>query len=1110
MTKKLFRFYSLHVLMVLLLSFVLVHNAQGQEQKVSRSYRLTGTVVLEDGTPAVGATVAINRKAVTSVDREGKFSCQLPATPELVISVSYIGAKTFTKKLEGERTLAIVLKEDNEVLDEVVVTGFQTISKRNWTGASTIVKPEEIITPATYSVDQALEGVVPELISMPRTGELGAVPRLRIRGVSTILGNREPLWVVDGVVQRDPISIPIEDLNDPDFINRVGNAISGINPIDIERIDVLKDAASTALYGAQAANGVIVVTTKQGDKGTTNIRYSGSVGVTQRPRYTDRNVNLMNSLERVNFSRELIASKYYYSPDMYEVGYEHLLKQLYDKKIPYDVFKTEVDKIETLNTDWFGLLMRDALSHSHSLSLSGSSGKTSYYASLGFSNNQGVVRGDDSMRTTAMLKMITEFSSKTKLQFWVRANLSRLAYAPKELNVNDYAYNTSRAIPAFDGEHQYSYYKKGYKSDERYNFNFLNELEHSGYKQDQFLSSVNASLDHKFTRELYLSSLFSLSMSNSNGEEHWDEHTYKVANLRMTEYGEPFNKVSFANSLLPYGGQLSSFQERFYALNGRLMLSYDKDINDSNRIRSSVGATMSSTKTNGMRQLYRGYFKDYGEKFVAPENIDKFPEYKNWLISDEAQPKRMNNLFNQVALFATVSYTWRDNLTLGLNGRIEGSNRFGQSSNKKLLPIWSVSGSYDFKDLLPDVSWVNYLYLRSSYGMQGNMLPDQTPVPIIKRYGVDPYYNEPLVKLERYPNPDLRWEKTQSFSAELDFAVLNNRLSSVLSYYRKDTRDAFMDVMIDLVNGYPSYVVNSGHLRNEGFSIALSVVPVQTKDFSWRLTTSFSRNFNQLKSKPAYQNFSLNSFLNGTALIENKPLGTFYSYRFKRLNPQDGGPMFYDMEEEKESLFGLSNYEVYSKVLVESGNRYPKMQGSIRNNISYKNFSLRFNLVYSLGAKTRLFKLYKDQKNFTPEMNVNRAFLDRWKQPGDEATTNIPAVVDQMVPAISGKYNTHYSYYERKNMPRIANNAWDMYNYSDIRVVSADFLKCADLTLSYALPNKACRALRVKNAFVSFGTNNLFIIASPLLKGQMPVQGGFTEINLSERPQYRLDFSFSL
>lgn len=143
-------------------------------------------------------------------------------------------------------------------------------------------------------------------------------------------------------------------------------------------------------------------------------------------------------------------------------------------------------------------------------------------------------------------------------------------------------------------------------------------------------------------------------------------------------------------------------------------------------------------------------------------------------------------------------------------------------------------------------------------------------------------------------------------------------------------------------------------------------------------------------------------------------------------------------------------------------------------------------------------------------MNVNRAFLDRWKQPGDEATTNIPAVVDQMVPAISGKYNTHYSYYERKNMPRIANNAWDMYNYSDIRVVSADFLKCADLTLSYALPNKACRALRVKNAFVSFGTNNLFIIASPLLKGQTPVQGGFTEINLSERPQYRLDFSFSL
>lgn len=1078
--------------------------------KAQQPYKLSGKVLLEDNSPAVGATIFLNNRPITATDHLGAFNCNLPKNPDLQISVSYIGMQRFSQKLEGQEHLVIVLKEEKEILGEVVVTGFQTINKRNWTGASTTIKPEDIMTPGTISIDHALEGVVPEMIMVPQSGELGTVPRLRIRGVSTILGNREPLWVVDGVVQRDPITVPIEDLNDPDFINRVGNAISGINPHDIERIDVLKDAASTALYGAQAANGVIVVTTKRGSDSKINLRYTGGMSITTRPRYTDRNINLMNSLERVHFSRELINSRYYFPSDMYDVGYEFLVKQLYNKNISYDQFKSEVDRIETLNTDWFDLLMHDSFSHNHSLSISGASGKTNYYASVGFNNNQGVIRGNIAKRTTAFLKINTELTQLTRLGLWIRTNLGHRSYLPQGINANDYAYNTSRAIPAFNEERQYSFYKKGYRSDERYNFNILNEIEHSGYHQEQFSTSLNASLDTKFTPNLYASTLFSITTSNSNGEEHWDEHTYKVADLRATEYGAPFNKVALAHSLLPYGGQLSSFQERFISFNGRAMLSYDKMIHDAHRIRSSIGTTLSSIKTKGMKQLYRGYFKDYGEKFVAPDDIDRFPKFKNWLISDEAQPKMMNNLFNQLAFFATLSYTLHDNLTLGVNGRIEGSNRFGAQSNKNLLPIWSISGSYDFKDLLQNSSWLDYLYLRSSYGMQGNMLQNQSPVPIIKRHGIDPYYNEPLVKLEQYPNPDLKWEKTRSFSSELDFSLFDRRVAAVLSYYLKDTQDAFMDIKIDLVNGFPSYVVNSGHLRNEGFSAAFSLVPIRTKDFSWRLSTSFSKNFNQLRSQPAYQNFTINNFLNGTALIENKPLGTFYSYRFKGLNPEDGGPLFYDMEEEKESLFGLSNYEVYSKVLVESGNRYPTMQGSLRNSLQYKNFALRFNLVFSLGAKTRLFKLYKDQNNFVPEMNVNRAFLDRWKKPGDELHTNIPAVVDQMVPAISNKYNTHYSYYERRNMPFIANNAWEMYNYSDIRVVSADFLKCSDLTFSYTLPKSVCNSLRVKSGYISLSTNNLFIIASPLLKGQTPVQGGFTEINLSERPQYTIELSFSL
>ena len=186
------------------------------------------------------------------------------------------------------------------------------------------------------------------------------------------------------------------------------------------------------------------------------------------------------------------------------------------------------------------------------------------------------------------------------------------------------------------------------------------------------------------------------------------------------------------------------------------------------------------------------------------------------------------------------------------------------------------------------------------------------------------------------------------------------------------------------------------------------------------------------------------------------------------------------------------------------------MFGSFRNLITWGNVTLRFNLSYSLGAKTRLFKPYRNVKNFLPEMNVNRMFLDRWMAPGDELHTNVPAVIDQMVPAVSAKYNRHYSRRQSKNMPVIAENSWEMYNYADIRVVSADYLKCTNLSLSYRIPENWLKRFHIENATLTLSTNNLFIIARPELKGQTPVQGGFTEVNLSERPQYNLQFNFTL
>lgn len=236
--------------------------------------------------------------------------------------------------------------------------------------------------PGATSIDQMLEGRIQDLMLTTNSGEVGVVPRLRIRGTSTLIGNREPLWVVDGIVVNDPVPLDSDVLNDPDYVNRIGNAIAGLNPQDIERLDVLKDAAATTLYGTRAANGVIVITTKKGHIGRPLVRYNVTATYKRRPRYSDRQIDLMSSKERVDLSRELVAQSYVYPSDMSVVGYEYLLQQLYSGVLDDEAFAREVKKIENNNTDWFAILTRDVISHNHTLSISGGTESLRYYLLL--------------------------------------------------------------------------------------------------------------------------------------------------------------------------------------------------------------------------------------------------------------------------------------------------------------------------------------------------------------------------------------------------------------------------------------------------------------------------------------------------------------------------------------------------------------------------------------------------------------------------------------------------------------------------------------------------------------------------------------------------------
>ena len=1060
---------------------------------------IRGVITDKSNEPLPGVTVLLKGTSVgTASNMKGEFALEVTGHVDSLV-VTFVGMKTQYVKLTADKeSYRIRMEYDVEEMQEVVVTGYQTISRKRSTGAVSSVDVDKIMRPGVMSIDQMLEGQIPDMMFMSNSGEVGVVPKIRIRGTSTLIGNREPLWVVDGIVLQDPVNISPEELNNPDYVNRIGNAIAGLNPQDIERLDILKDAAATALYGAKAANGVIVITTKKGHIGKPVISYSMNVSYKRRPRYTDRQIDLMNSKERMEFSKDLVNSGYTFPSGMNMVGYEGLVNQLYRGALTYDEFTKQVQYLEGLNTDWFDLLTEDSFSHQHTVSVSGGTETVRYYSSVGYAKDNDVIKGNNNERYTVALNLNADLSPRISTSLGINGNVTSREYSQEKIAPLDYAYNTSRAIPAFDENGDYYYYQNSGGTANSFRYNILNELENSSYEQEGASISFNMTLYMKFTDYLNASVVGSYSTSNTDIEGWWGEKSHYVALLRQSEYGDAPVKGEDSESSLPFGGELSTTSSRNNNYMLRAQLNFDKYFGqDVHNINASVGYEVSSTKYKGSKSTMRGYYKDRGKQFSLT-TLNDYPAFKTWMESN-AYPTITDNLTNLLSAYATVSYSYLNFFTLNANVRFDGSNKFGDQSNDKLLPIWSVSGNYVISEHeWLQKGWIDYIMLKASFGYQGNMLEGQSPTMIIKQLPTDPLYNELVSELSVYPNPNLKWEKTSSFNGGLTFSLFKRRLQMEGSVYYKRTKDAFLTKQISTVNGLDEYVVNSGNVKNSGYSIAATIIPVETRDFNWILATSFSNVFNKVETLPGAEQFELNNFLNGTALVKGKAVGTFYSYKFVGLNPTNGYPVFDDMRERQEELEGLTKYDVYTRVLKATGNREPTMSGSINNTLRYKDWRLNMNLASSLGAKVRLFKLF-DSNTFLPENNVRKEFVKRWRKPGDEENTVIPA---------PNCYSSHYSSSGDK-IPTIANNSLDMYNYSDIRVVSGNYLKCSTMSLTYEFPGEKLERIKLSRLALNLSATNLFTICSSKLKGQAPQQSGFAEIQLTDRPTYTVGLSVS-
>ena len=1064
---------------------------------------VTGTVLEEDGQPALGVTVMIKGTTIGMVtDHNGTFSLRVPDKQGQILVFSCIGKVTQEHPLNRDNYRITLLDDSEELIGAVVNTGYQKLDRRMSASAISSIAGEDVLQNNAISVDNMLQGKIPGLMVLGSSSTPGAATKIRIRGTSTISGNREPLWVVDGVILDDPVSLSTEELNDLDNVNLIGNAISGLNPIDIESIDVLKDASATAIYGVRAANGVIVVTTKKGRTGTPRVNYAGSVTVTERPGYN--RLQRMNSQERVDVSREIEQKGLTYRFVPARVGYEGLLYDLYDKNIDYDTFREKVADMEVLNTDWFDAIYRTSVSQRHNVSISGGTNTLNYYVSGSFNKENANVKGTGVTSYNVMAKTQARFRDNLVGTFQVRANTSAKDYLHSSISPYGYAYNTSRAIPLYNEDGSLAFYNKSMGNQNPLTYNVLHEIAHSGQTINNDGANFNANLEWTVITGLRLTGTLAMNIANTTQKSWFDEQTYAAASMRMLPLGvefptdDPTEPFRASQCRLPYGGELRSADSRNFGYTARFQTDYNKLFNGRHNMTLAAGTEARSTRYTGISTVQWGYLPDRGEKFVQI-NPAEWPAYGQMVL--ESPDVVTNRLSNYLSFYAIASYAYRSRYIINANVRADGSNKFGQDKSTRFLPIWSVSARWNIMNepFFKDVMWMNELALRTSYGIQGNVSDDQTPNMIIKMGGLDPFSGDYISTISKLPNRFLKWEKTNSFDVALDFSFLDNRLGGTVEYYYKTGHDQIVSTPVSPTTGSSTMSLNVGDIMNKGYEFILNAVPVRTKDFRWSVSLNSARNINRVTRGGAQNGYTWEDYVNGRAVLKGYALNSFFAYKYAGLNEQ-GLPTFKDTEEGEDTTFE----QMMDQVFDLAGNRVPLMQGGFSSNFSWKGLTLGLFFSYQLGAKGRLNYLYSNSGQYlpNPEQNMSSEFVDRWRQPGDEQTTDIPA--------LSTNNMSFTSLFGSRRQYKIADNGWQMYNQSDLRVVRTDFLRLRSAYLRYNLPQDFCKKLRVQYANIRFEAYNLFLLASKDLKGQDPEQIGLGSFGATTPPVSSFSLSLDL
>ncbi len=1056
---------------------------------------LTGKVTAaKDGSELPGVNVTLkNTSRGTITDVDGNYRIVLPSGTDTLV-FSFIGYLSKEFGVANRSNLDVQLAEDVQELQEVVVTGFQEVERKLFTGAANNVKMAEVRSPGMVDASRMLEGQVAGVSVDNVSGTFGTSPKIRIRGNTSINGDNQPLWVVDGVILEDLTNVSADDIVTGNTNTVLASSIAGLNPDDIESFQILKDASATALYGTRAKNGVIVITTKKGKSGKLRINYSGNFTGQLRPTYSQ--FDILNSKDEMSIYREMYekglidittsvkAQNYGPLGKMFSLISEH--------KIPWGTDGTLneqfLHRYETANTDWFEVLFKElSLQQQHSVSFtSGNENYNSYY-SLSYLHDNGQTVADKVQRYAGTAKNSFFFSDRFSMDLKLTGSYRQQKlpgtidrdFDPitgrfkRDFDINPFSYalNTSRSITAYDSAGNPEYFRRNYAP-----FNILEELSLNYINVRVADIATQADFNFKLMDNLSVRSTVQGRYAATNREHIIHENSNQAEAYRAddTQYIQEANKFLFTDPddpgslpkvVLPEGGFNYLDQNDLVNFYVRNSMEWSKVFNQIHDINILAGQEIKFTDRSARSATGIGVVYDNGGVVNTDPNII---EFLNRLGVDFYSLSEDRERF--AGFFLNAAYAYNEKYIINGTVRYDGSNRLGKSKNARYLPTWNVSGAWNVdQEEFFNVSSIDYLKLRATYGLSANLGPSTSALLNLQAdVTLRPTDTETYLYISDLENSDLTWEKLKELNVGMDFGILENKVTGTVDYFKRNSFDLIGVLQTSGVGGAGYKLGNYADMRSEGFEVSINSVNYQSNKFSW--LTSF--NVGYAKDKITRLDFGpiiANAITQEGAAVLGGPRRGVYSTKFAGLDYR-GIPQFFDNTGEKTYYYNLQERDNLNDYLRYEGPTEPLGAGGLTNIFKAGNFSLNVLLSYKFGYKIRLNDIFTP--TYTDFSSFSKSFVNRWVVPGDEEITNVPVILDNQV--VSG------------NNPDLL-NAYDLYNKSTVRVANGDYVRLKTVRVSYSFPSRLAEKIGASTANIAVeGQNLLLLYSDAALNGQDP------------------------